>query len=73
MKQKFTIKKITLIFGTEFKEYEVGINGVTQIIDQSMEYENSIEFIYAIFLNNYQRFQIINCSIAIEFFEPEHA
>jgi len=33
MKQKLTIKKITVVSGAGVKEFEVGVDGVTQIKD----------------------------------------
>lgn len=67
MSRKFIIKKITVISGSGVNTHCVGENGVTQILDKSMEYESSIEFIYAIFVNGYQRFQLINCPVEIEY------
>ena len=60
------IRKITVV-GLQ-KDYEVGIDGITEILDKSLEFENSVSFIYYIIINGSVKFELINVQVIIEHF-----
>ena len=56
--------------GTDTEYVEVGTYGVTEIKDNSVEWENSIDFIYEIFGEDEKLLrQIINCPVDIKYFK----
>ena len=45
--------------------YKVGVNGVTKIIDNSIEFENAINFIYNIYVEKKLIAELVNVRVII--------
>ena len=72
MKMNKEIKSITVLSGNGDKVFKVGDihnkNVISKIEDRNMEFDNSIEFIYACLDENGEHlFTIENCSVIAEF------
>ena len=62
------IKQITIIRGSGVKQYQVGCDGVERIEDNSMQWENSIDFIFKVYgRENKLIAEIINCPVDIKY------
>ena len=63
------IKKIDILTKVElFKTFEVGRDGVVEIEDHGIEYENTLENLYCVFGENKKLLnRIENCSTIITF------
>jgi len=66
MAVKSTIKEIIIVTNVGVEDIAVGVNGVAIIKDNSIEWENSIDFIFAVFDANSKLLrQIINCPVSV--------
>lgn len=62
------IIRITVLLGNSFKSYNVGQDGVKKIIDESIEFESRIEFIYIIkYIAENKVTRIENCSVIVDY------
>jgi len=65
---KKEIEKITIVSGTGGKDFTIGIDNVEEIIDNSIEYENEIYFIYTIYGKNKKEIaRIENAPTVVEY------
>ena len=68
MNKEQTIKKITIVTQEGVKSYQVGRDDVIGISDKSIEFPDSITFIFKVKGKNGVISEIINCPVEIEFF-----
>ena len=65
---KTKIKKVTSINNQGTKSFTVGVNGVVEIKDNTIEFENSVNFIYDAYDKNGKVVgTFINGSLAIDY------
>ncbi len=66
MAVKNTIKEIMIVTNTGIERVIVGLNNVATIKDNSLEWENSTDFIFNVYDENGKLLrQIINCPVSI--------
>ena len=65
---KSEIVTISILEGSCPRVFSVGIDGVGSIVDRSVEFENSIDFIYSV-LDEWENpiHQIENCPVVLDF------
>lgn len=62
------INKITIVSGEGIKSFTVGDGDVVSIIDGSIEFENSVDFIYHIYGEDKKLLHSIeNCPVVIDY------
>jgi hypothetical protein len=66
MSEKPIIKRLTRFAGNGiFQQYEIGIDGVTEIKDESVEYSNALYIAYSVYSNNKIRVRLEYCTVEV--------
>lgn len=68
---KSVIKMITPGLPMDGEYYIVGTDGVTEIRDDSIEWESSVDFIYTVYKGENKVNQWVNVPVKITYFESE--
>ena len=62
------IRKITIISQHNDNVFEVGKNGVASIIDNTVEFENDLKFVYDVYgMDNKLLTELINCPVQVDY------
>ena len=67
MTEKKIIRKITVVSNAGVKVFEVGVNGLTDIKDESAEFPDAFHSMYAMYKSGVLVGEIIYCPVVVEF------
>jgi len=65
------IESIQVIDGDNGVEYEVGKNGIKEIVDNTVEFESSVYGQYSVKWENGNLVEVINCPVIVRYFPKE--
>lgn len=69
LKDNLKIKSIELKYSDAMDntKFSIGDMGITDIVDNSLEYESSVDFIYDLMVGEKLLKSFINCSVIVEY------